>query len=60
MGREVYHVEMQVVNSSKFSPDWEWEELLAEIDALPAERIGFKESIKLTTKMAKLLKNVDY
>lgn len=60
MGREVYPVEMQVVSSSKFSPDWEWEELSAEIDALPAERIGFKESIKLATKMARLLKNVDY
>jgi len=56
MGREAYYVERRVAHSTKISPNLEWEELIAEIDALPSERIGVRDSIRLTTKMAKLLK----
>ena len=58
MAREIspYVAKTHRVEGVYASPDIEWDTLVAEIDALSKERIGLRESMRITWRMATLLK----
>jgi len=56
MAREVYPTSGYITRTEKITPNLDLDGLLAEIDSLPTEEIGFGEYLRLNVKMVRLLK----